>query len=153
RDRGLTAQTTDQLGLGFTPPGRDGLKTRLGQGGVSETLLVQSGLVVQRDTGELVDRFPNRLIVPIFRGTGSARAFRGRQMDPDQGGPKYLNSPETPVYSKSRTLYGLNLSKHQIRKVGFAVVVEGYFDFAQLFQSGAVPSVASCGTALTSQQA
>ena len=74
-------------------------------------------------------------------------------MDPDQGGPKYLNSPETPIYSKSRTLYGLNLTKAQIRKVGFAVLVEGYFDFAQVFQSQAAPAVASCGTALTPQQA
>ena len=74
-------------------------------------------------------------------------------MDPDQGGPKYLNSPETPIYSKSRTLYGLSLSKPAIRKVGFAVLVEGYFDFAQVFQSQAAPAVASCGTALTLQQA
>jgi DNA primase len=80
-------------------------------------------------------------------------AFGGRQMDPDQGGPKYLNSPETPIYSKSRTLYGLNLTKTQIRKSGFAVLVEGYFDFAQLFQSQAAPVVASCGTALTALQA
>jgi DNA primase len=74
-------------------------------------------------------------------------------MDPDQGGPKYLNSPETAIYSKGRTLYGLNLTKAHIRKIGFAVLVEGYFDFAQLFQSQAAPAVASCGTALTPQQA
>src|SRR5262249_38450651 len=83
-------------------------------------------------------------------------AFGGRQMDPDQGGPKYLNSPETPIYSKSRTLYGLNLSKGAIRKQGYALLVEGYFDFAQVFQSrafsGGAPVVASCGTALTEQQ-
>ena len=74
-------------------------------------------------------------------------------MDAEQGGPKYLNSPETPIYSKGRTLYGLNLTKAQIRKSGFAVLVEGYFDFAQVFQSEAAPVVASCGTALTTQQA
>ena len=73
-------------------------------------------------------------------------------MDPDQGGPKYLNSPETPIYSKSRTLYGLNLTKGQIRKAGFAVLVEGYFDFAQVYQAQAAPVVATCGTALTPQQ-
>src|SRR6185436_5005645 len=67
--------------------------------------------------------------------------------------PKYLNSPETPIYSKGRMLYGLNLSKSQIRASGFAVLVEGYFDFAQVFQSQAAPPVASCGTALTVQQA
>jgi DNA primase len=73
-------------------------------------------------------------------------------MDPDQQ-PKYLNSPETAIYSKGRTLYGLNLTKPAIRKLGFAVLVEGYFDFAQVFQTQAAPVVASCGTALTSQQA
>jgi DNA primase len=74
-------------------------------------------------------------------------------MDADQGGPKYLNSPETPIYSKSRTLYGLNLTKAAIRTRGYAVLVEGYFDFAQVFQSDVAPVVASCGTALTTQQA
>jgi DNA primase len=92
-------------------------------------------------------------MVPICREAGSVIGFGGRQMDPDQGGPKYLNSPETAIYSKSRTLYGLNLTKAAIRKVGFAVMVEGYFDFAQVYQSDAAPVVASCGTALTAQQA
>src|SRR6266566_8406299 len=121
--------------------------------GFSEGVLLTSGLVARRDTGEIVDRFRHRLMVPICRDTGSVVAFGGRQMDADQGGPKYLNSPETPIYSKSRTLYGLHLTKGQIRKSGFAVLVEGYFDFAQLFQTQAAPAVASCGTALTAQQA
>jgi DNA primase len=153
KDRGLTAATIEQLGLGYAPHARDGLKARLAAQGFSEALLVQSGLVAQRENGEIVDRFRHRLMVPICRETGSVIAFGGRQMDPDQGGPKYLNSPETPIYSKSRTLYGLHLSKTQIRQGGFAVLVEGYFDFAQLFQSQAAPAVASCGTALTAQQA
>src|SRR4029450_6580418 len=67
--------------------------------------------------------------------------------------PKYLNSPETSIYTKSRTLYGLNQTKREISRLGYAVLVEGYFDFAQLVQSGIVPVVASCGTALTSAQA
>ncbi len=113
---------------------------------------MQSGLILQRDNGEIVDRFRNRLMIPICRDTGSIIAFGGRSMDPDQQ-PKYLNSPETAIYSKSRTLYGLNLSKTAIRKQGYAVMVEGYFDFAQVFQSEAAPAVASCGTALTAQQA
>ncbi len=73
-------------------------------------------------------------------------------MNPDQQ-PKYLNSPETAIYSKSRTLYGLNLTKAAIRKLGYAVLVEGYFDFAQVYQAQAAPVVASCGTALTAAQA
>jgi DNA primase len=153
KDRGVSPRAIDQLGLGFAPHSRDGLKGRLLSQGFAQGLLIQSGLLVQRETGEVVDRFRNRLMVPICRDTGSVIAFGGRQMDADQGGPKYLNSPETPIYSKSRTLYGLSLSKQDIRKVGFAVLVEGYFDFAQVHQSGAAPAVASCGTALTTQQA
>ncbi len=152
-DRDVTAHTIEQLGLGYAPSSRDGLKTRLLAQGFAQALVVQSGLVVQREGGELVDRFRNRLMVPITRDTGSVIAFGGRQMDPDQGGPKYLNSPETPIYSKGRTLYGLSLTKAQIRTAGYAVLVEGYFDFAQMFQSQAAPAVASCGTALTPQQA
>jgi DNA primase len=79
-------------------------------------------------------------------------AFGGRALDADQV-PKYLNSPETPIYTKSRTLYGLNLTKGQLRKGNFALIVEGYFDFAQVHQAGGFPVVATCGTALTSQQA
>ncbi|HEX7136249.1 MAG TPA: DNA primase [Vicinamibacterales bacterium] len=153
KERGVSARAIEQLGLGFAPPSRDGLKSRLLAQGFAQVLLIQSGLLVQRETGEVVDRFRNRLMVPISRDTGSVIAFGGRQMEADQGGPKYLNSPETPIYSKSRTLYGLNLSKQDIRKVGFAVLVEGYFDFAQVHQTGAAPAVASCGTALTEHQA
>jgi DNA primase len=153
KDRAVTPETIERLGLGFAPGSRDGLKAGLLSQGFPQGLLLQSGLAVQRENGEVVDRFRNRLIVPICRDAGSVIAFGGRQMDADQGGPKYLNSPETPIYSKSRTLFGLNLTKAQIRKVGFAVLVEGYFDFAQVFQTDAAPAVASCGTALTVQQA
>ncbi|MGB7219365.1 MAG: DNA primase [Vicinamibacterales bacterium] len=151
-ERGVTQATIDQLGLGFAAPSRDGLKSRLLAQGFAEPLLLQSGLVVRRESGEIVDRFRNRLMIPICRDTGSIIAFGGRSMDADQV-PKYLNSPETAIYSKGRMLYGLNLTKAAIRKAGYAVLVEGYFDFAQLFQSQAAPAVASCGTALTSQQA
>lgn len=151
-ERGISAQTIEQLGLGFAPQSREGLKARLLKQGFSQALVIQSGLVVQRDGGEVIDRFRNRLMIPICRDTGSVIAFGGRSMDADQV-PKYLNSPETPIYSKSRTLYGLNYSKAAVRKLGYAVMVEGYFDFAQVFQSQAAPVVASCGTALTQSQA
>ena len=152
RERELTAQTIDTLGLGFAPQAREGLRGRLTKQGFSKELLLQSGLVVQRDTGELVDRFRNRLMIPIYRDTGSVIAFGGRSMEADQV-PKYLNSPETPIYSKSRTLYGLNFTKASVKKFGYAVIVEGYFDYAQVFQSQAAPVVATCGTALTPTQA
>ena len=91
-------------------------------------------------------------MIPIARDTGTVIAFGGRALEADQQ-PKYLNSPETPIYTKSRTLYGLNLTKGDLRKGNFALIVEGYFDFAQVHQAGGFPVVATCGTALTTQQA
>jgi len=152
KERGVTAATITQLGIGYAPVSRDGLKTRLMGQGFSPDLLVRSGLLVQRENGEVLDRFRNRLMIPICRESGSVIAFGGRAMDADQQ-PKYLNSPETPIYSKGRTLYGLNLTRRHIEKTGFVVLVEGYFDFAQVYQAQAAPVVASCGTALTTMQA
>jgi DNA primase len=150
-DRGINEATSDAQGLGFAPPGREGLKQTLLKQGFSQATLVKAGLLVQRDDGQTIDRFRNRLMIPIGRDTGSIIAFGGRALEKDQQ-PKYLNSPETPIYSKSRTLYGLHLSKTAIRQSGFVVLVEGYFDFGQVYQAG-FPVVASCGTALTPQQA
>jgi len=151
-DRGVTDATSEVLGLGFAPPGRDGLTKHLLKTGFAQHLLVRGGLTIERDDRSLVDRFRNRLMVPIARDSGAVVAFGGRTVDPDQQ-PKYLNSPETPIYTKSRTLYGLHLSKAAIRESKFAVLVEGYFDFAQVYQSGQQAVVASCGTALTAPQA
>jgi len=149
-ERGVTDDTRQVMGLGFAPPGREGLKAALIKEGFSQALLVRAGLLVQRDDGSVIDRFRNRLMIPICRDTGSVIAFGGRAVDADQQ-PKYLNSPETPIYSKGRTLYGLHLSKNAIRNGKFAVLVEGYFDFAQVYQAGFQAVVASCGTALTPQ--
>jgi DNA primase len=148
--RGISDATSEAMGLGFAPPSRTALKDALLTQGFSEGLLVRAGLLVQRDEGGTVDRFRNRLMIPIRRDTGSVIAFGGRAVDADQQ-PKYLNSPETPIYSKGRTLYGLDLTKAGLRQKGFGVLVEGYFDFGQVFQAG-FPVVASCGTALTLQQ-
>ena len=150
--RGITNATSEALGLGFAPPAREGLKQALMKQGFSQALFLRGGLLVQRDDGSVIDRFRNRLMIPISRDTGSVIGFGGRAIDADQQ-PKYLNSPETPIYSKSRTLYGLNLSKAAIRQGGFAVLVEGYFDFAQVYQAGFQAVIASCGTALTPMQA
>ena len=150
--RGVSEATSAALGLGYAPTGRDALRVALVQQGFSQGALLRAGLVVQREDGTVVDRFRNRLIIPICRDTGSVIAFGGRVVDTDQQ-PKYLNSPETPIYSKGRTLYGLNLSKNAIRQRKFAILVEGYFDFAQVYQAGFQAVVASCGTALTPQQA
>ena len=149
-DRGINDTTGEAMGLGFAPPSRTALKDELLKQGYSEGLLIRAGLLVQREEGPSVDRFRNRLMIPIRRDTGSVIGFGGRAVDADQQ-PKYLNSPETPIYSKGRTLYGLDLSKAGIRQKGFGVLVEGYFDFGQVYQAG-FPAVASCGTALTPQQ-
>jgi DNA primase len=152
RERGLTDETAERLGVGFAPPQRESLKRHLRDQGFSPGLLVKGGLAVELDGGETFDRFRNRLMFPIARDSGSVIGFGGRAMAADQQ-PKYLNSPETPIYSKGRTLYGLHLTKGDIKRLGYAVLVEGYFDFAQTWQAGIAPVVASSGTALTPSQA
>jgi len=151
KDRGLKQETIDQLQIGWAPASRDALRQRLLKAGFNPVQIVTSGLVSRRDDGSEVDRFRNRLMIPIARDTGTVIAFGGRALEADQQ-PKYLNSPETPIYTKSRTLYGLNLTKNNVKKGNFALVVEGYFDFAQVHQAGGLPVIATCGTALTSQQ-
>ncbi len=150
RDVGQEAVAT--FGVGYAPPSRDALVRHLRQQGFAPAQLVRGGLAVQRDDGSVVDRFRNRLLFPIHREGGSVVAFGGRAMADDQV-PKYLNSPETPLYTKGRVLYGLHLSKHAIRKAGRVVMMEGYFDVIQAWQGGVTNSVASSGTALTQVQA
>jgi DNA primase len=152
KERGLSQPTADVMGIGYAPATREGLKARLVKEGFAVPLLLKSGLVVQRDQGSVIDRFRNRLMIPICRDNGAIIAFGGRSMEAGQQ-PKYLNSPETPVYVKGRTLYGLHLSKASIARAKFAVMVEGYFDFAQAWQAGITNVVASSGTALTAAQA
>lgn len=151
-DRGMTSATVEQLGIGYAPASREALRQRLLKEGFQPALLARSGLVVEREGGVLVDRFRNRLMIPIARDTGAVIAFGGRAMEEGQQ-PKYLNSPETPIYVKGRTLYGLHLSKGAIAQARHAVLVEGYFDLAQALQAGIRNVVASSGTALTPVQA
>ncbi len=152
RQRGLSDQTIEKLQLGFAPTSRGSLKDYLIRQGFSLPRILQSGLAVEREAGYVIDRFRNRLMVPICRESGSVVAFGGRAIEPDQQ-PKYLNSPETLLYSKSQTLYGLHLTKTAIRRHGFAVLVEGYFDFAQALQADVSTVVATCGTSLSVRQA
>ena len=150
-ERGVSQAVIDQLAIGYAPVHREGLKARLLQEGFALALLLKSGLVLQRDQGSTIDRFRNRLMIPICRDNGAIVAFGGRAMDASQQ-PKYLNSPETPIYVKGRTLYGLHLSKAAIVRAKHAVMVEGYFDVAQALQAGIPNVVASSGTALTVAQ-
>jgi DNA primase len=149
--RGLDPKIVESLGYGFAPPGRDALLSHVKSKGLDPKLAVRAGLVADRD-GRLSDRFWNRLMIPICRESGLVVGFGGRAMEADQV-PKYLNSPETPIYSKGRTLYGLNVTKTAIRQQGRATLVEGYFDFAMAVQGGVTAVVASSGTALTQPQA
>jgi len=112
---------------------------------------VASGLVVRNDRGEVYDRFRRRLMFPIWNERGKIVGFGGRALMPDAQ-PKYLNSAESPLYSKSSVLYGLHFARDVARKAGRLVVVEGYFDCLSLHQAGIENVVASCGTALTQQQ-
>ncbi len=150
--RGVTPATIELLGMGYAPPSREALKTKLLREGFAPESLARTGLVVEREGGVLIDRFRNRLMIPIARDNGTIIAFGGRAMDAGQV-PKYLNSPETAIYVKGRTLYGLHLSKAAIVKSKHAVMVEGYFDVAQAIQGGIPNVVASSGTALTPAQA
>lgn len=149
--REITPETINHLGLGYAPPQRDTLTNRLLAAGHQPDLILASGLAIQREGNKLIDRFRNRLMIPICRTTGSVIAFGGRALESGQQ-PKYVNSPETELYTKGRTLYGLHLTKDAIRRLGYSVMVEGYFDFAQALQAGVAPLVASCGTAVTDRQ-
>ena len=149
--RGIEPETIARLGLGYAPPGREGLKQHLLNVGQPIDVLVASGLLVERDGGQAIDRFRNRLMIPICRDSGSIIAFGGRSLQPNQQ-PKYVNSPETALYTKGRTLYGLHITKAAIRRLGYAVMVEGYFDFAQALQAGVTPVIASSGTSVTEHQ-
>jgi DNA primase len=152
--RALSAETIKTFGYGYAPAGgRDTLLSQFTEQKVPVELQIKSGLVKEREQdGRLEDRFRNRLMIPIARDSGAIVAFGGRALDGGQV-PKYLNSPETPLYTKGRTLYGLALAKGAIRKHNYCVLVEGYFDLAQVWQAGVQPVVASSGTALSAAQA
>jgi DNA primase len=158
--RGLQAETIRQMGIGYAPQSWDSLSAHLRRRRVPEEQIVRSGLVVLRDDGRgNYDRFRGRVIFPIADAQDRVIAFGGRSMEtdaPEKGvgstGPKYLNSPETAVYTKGRHLFGLSHAREAIRQAGCAVLVEGYFDFLIPFQSGIHNVVASLGTALTEAQ-
>ena len=149
--RGITEETSQTFRLGFAPDSWEALSTHLRQKGATQEQLETSGLVVKKEEGGSYDRFRGRLIFPVFDAQGKPIAFGGRTLDPE-GEPKYLNSPETPAYTKGRHLYGLHLTRDDIRRQGFAILVEGYLDLIIPYQSGVRNVVASLGTALTPEQ-
>ncbi|MDR1205494.1 MAG: DNA primase [Peptococcaceae bacterium] len=151
RKRGLEESTLKRFSLGFTPPGWDGLSRALTGKGVTEAELISLGLAQKNQRGGLTDRFRNRVMFPIMNETGQTVGFGGRVMD--DGQPKYLNSPETPLFEKGRVLYGLNLARGAVRGQDQIILMEGYMDVIAAHQYGVTQSVASLGTALTQEQA
>jgi DNA primase len=151
-ERGLSAETIKTFRYGFAPAGgKQTLHALFTAKGVPLPLQLRSGLVVERDRGRVGDWFHNRLMIPIGRDTGSVVAFGARALEPGQV-PKYVNSRESPIYTKGRTLYGLDVTKGAVRKQNYCVLVEGYFDLAQVWQGGIQAVAALCGTALTTPQ-
>ena len=151
KQRGLTNETAQTFRLGFAPDSWEALSTHLRQKGASQEQIERSGLVVKKEEGGSYDRFRGRLMFPVFDAQGKPIAFGGRTLDPD-GEPKYLNSPETPAYIKGKHVFGLNLTRDEIRRQGFAILVEGYLDLIVPYQNGVKNMVASLGTALTPEQ-
>jgi DNA primase len=148
--RGITADSTDTWGIGYAPGERESLLAYLKKKGFSEDEGVAAGLIYRGERGP-VDRFQDRLMIPIRDRRGRAIAFVGRAMRAEQRG-KYVNSPQTALFNKSAVLFGLDRAGPAIRKEGTAVIVEGQFDTIACHQSGFANVVASMGTALTEDQ-
>ncbi len=149
KKRGLTEKIIRQFGLGLAPNGWNNLTKILLKKGADKNLLLSSGMSLETKNGELIDRFRDRIMFPIFDIRGNIIGFGGRVIDGTQ--PKYMNSPDTPVYNKSRELYGLNYARQSKSKK--LLIVEGYMDVISLHQAGIDYAVASLGTALTQSQA
>ena len=146
--RGMTADTIKAFGFGFAHNSRTALKTALKEFGVP--MLVEAGLLIAIDDKEPYDRFRGRLMIPIRDPRGRVIAFGGRILG--EGEPKYLNSPDTPLFDKGRTLYNLDRCSPASRQTGRVIVVEGYMDVIAIAQAGFADAVAPLGTALTEQQ-
>ena len=149
-DRGIKLETLKEFRLGLATSGWDNLINFLRSKNVSLALLEQAGLVLPKDSGGYYDRFRNRIIFPVFDIRSRSIGFGARVTDNSL--PKYINSPETPVYTKGKNFFGFNLSKDFIRDADSAVIVEGYLDFMIPYQEGLKNIVASQGTALTLEQ-
>ena len=149
RGRGLSKGTMTRFGLGFAPESWDSLIKAMSQKGFSKSDLLDAGLAVSNQKGGIYDRFRNRVMFPIIDLRGDVIGFGGRVLG--DATPKYLNSPDSPVFNKSRNLFALNLAK--TTKLGRIVLTEGYMDTISLYQAGFDCAVASLGTALTADHA
>ena len=149
--RGVTPETLEKLRIGYAPNSWNALFSYFQTKNVAADVLAKAGLILPgQKSGGWYDRFRGRIMFPIFTLTGKAAAFGGRAIWDQE--PKYLNSPETPLYSKSKILYGLNFTKESVREKGELILVEGYMDFTGVYQAGFTNCAASLGTSLTSAQ-
>jgi len=148
--RGMGDETLKNFRIGYAPNAWDALLSFFKNKGFSGAVLEKAGLVIANDKGGWYDRFRNRIIFPISDLKQRILGFGGRVLDVSL--PKYINSPETHIYSKGKNLYGLNFSKEYIRKSGFCLIVEGYLDYVIPYQAGIRSLIATLGTALTVEQ-
>ena len=148
--REITDDTRKTFRLGYSPDSWEALSSYLRHKGATQSQIERSGLVVKKDEGGSYDRFRGRLMFPVFDTQGRAIAFGGRTLKDEDA--KYINSPETAAYVKGRNLFGLNLTRDEIRRGGFAILVEGFLDLIVPYQFGVRNVVASLGTALTADQ-
>lgn len=153
QDRGLSPQTIERWRIGFAPDSFDSLVNALRAKGIDLELAVKAGVLAKSENNKIFDRFRGRIMFPLFDARGQVVAFTGRVLPnaPDDQA-KYINSPETPIYNKSKLIFGLNFAKEAFRTFNQAVVVEGQMDVITAHQSGFKNTVASSGTALTQDQ-
>jgi len=148
--RDIREDTISNYMLGYAPPRWDSLAQFFRRENISTALAIQTGLLIEKEGGGVYDRFRDRIIFPIFNSKGKVIAFGGRVLD--ESLPKYINSPETPVYQKGFCLYGANVARQWAQQEGKVILVEGYFDLLSLHARGIKYVVATLGTALTSAQ-
>ncbi len=149
--RGLSEDTIHAFAIGYAPDGWQNLLEHLTSLGYTTDELIEAGLVIKNENGRVYDRFRNRLMIPIRDDRGRVVGFGGRAINPDDN-PKYLNSPQSALFDKSRLLFGLDRAKNAIRESETVVIVEGYMDAIQAHQAGYANVVAQMGTALTQTQ-
>ncbi len=149
--RGVSPANAEEFGLGYSDRSGQDLVRRFDREKIAAAQMEASGLVLKRQDGGFYDRFRNRLMFPIHSESGKVIGFGGRALVPEDE-PKYLNSPETAIYKKNQVLYNLHRAKEPVRKADQGILVEGYMDVIGVYSAGVKEVVASCGTALTSQQ-
>ena len=152
KSRGLENETIAKYGLGWAPVNRRTFSDAARAAGYKEEFLIETGLSIKYDDGRLVDRFHDRVIFPIHSVSGRVIAFGGRTLKTDKSVAKYVNSPETEIYVKSRSLYGIWFAKNEMSRQDKCILVEGYLDVLSMHQLGIKNVVASSGTSLTVEQ-